>query len=155
MFPQRPKRRTDNVEAMRDEHVEANHGKTQNTTTSRKPTSASKTTQTVWNHVEQPYVAKGWSTTNGGGRPNSQMGGSIVRFFRGQKRGAKQIVEESDDGEPDEEDKQLACSMSGRQCETSQFPTGIASVLPTDWCNHAHSLTTPLTGGQGVLSCRR
>ena len=55
---------------------------------------------------------------------------------------------EPGDEDSEDEDAQMMCSMIGRQWEAPCFhividPGACASVLPTEWCQHANRVKTP------------
>ena len=93
----------------------------------------------VWNHVDQTYVANGWTTNSVDKQCPSTLDKDLACFFRGKKKATRSQLIGSDGEESDEEFAQLVCSMIGRQWESLPFPIVIdsgacASVLPTDWC---------------------
>ena len=74
----------------------------------------------------------------------------LATFEKGSKTGRQQrrYEEESDDDADCEDDSKLVCNMIGQQWESLPFPVIVdsgacASVIPTDWCDHVPTTSTP------------
>lgn len=103
---------------------------------------------TMFNEVEDQHEGEQVTHIEHHKEPSTIENGSLACVVRGVRKHNRKRIPESDDEDSDEDDGQLACSMSGKQWESLPFPIVIdsgacASVFSTDWCSHVSLMQTP------------